>query len=186
MARLRTVLWQGLISPSLERLILRQTDHGFELSGLILQAHAGRPYVVRYSVEVDAAWTAPSLMLEIEDGESRSLRLASSAGGAWTRDGRALPLPNCVDVDIEWSPSTNTLPLRRLGLSVGQRTSVTAAWVRLPSLEVEPLQQSYERLETSRYRYRAGSFTADLTVDDESLITRYGANWQAVATSAES
>jgi hypothetical protein len=34
--------------------IATATDRGFELSGLILQAHDDVPYVARYLIEVDA------------------------------------------------------------------------------------------------------------------------------------
>jgi hypothetical protein len=50
---------------------------------------------------------------------------------------------------------------------------------------VQRLDQSYERLEERRYRYRSGRFTADLTVDDEGMVLQYGVTWKAVATSGE-
>jgi hypothetical protein len=94
-------------------------------------------------------------------------------------------LDNCLDVDLEWSPSTNTLPIRRLGLAIGDMKTVTAAWVRFPSLEVQRLDQSYERVDERRYRYRSGRFTADLAVDEDGVVLQYGVNWKAVATSGE-
>jgi uncharacterized protein len=99
---------------------------------------------------------------------------------------RQLPgLDNCLDVDLEWSPSTNTIPIRRLGLALGESRAVTAAWVRFPSLEVQRLEQSYERVDERRYRYRSGRFTADLAVDEDGMVLQYGVSWKAVATSGE-
>ena len=92
-------------------------------------------------------------------------------------------LDGCIDADLEWSPSTNTLPIRRLGLAVGESRAVTAAWLRFPSLQVQRIDQSYERLAENRYRYRSGLFTADLAVDDDGIVLQYGVNWKAVATS---
>ncbi|HET9847055.1 MAG TPA: putative glycolipid-binding domain-containing protein [Candidatus Dormibacteraeota bacterium] len=147
MGRRRWIMWQGLITPSLERFILVADNSGFELNGLILQADEKIPYVVRYRIQVDASWTTRELELELENGGSRTLRLSRSAAGHWTRDGhRLVGFDGCSDVDIEWSPSTNALPIRRLGLSVGQIAGVTATWIRLRSLEIERLDQSYERL----------------------------------------
>ena len=57
--------------------------------------------------------------------------------------------------------------------------------MRFPSLDVERLEQSYERLADGHYRYRSGRFTADLAVDDDGMVRRYGVNWKAVATSGE-
>jgi hypothetical protein len=55
--------------------------------------------------------------------------------------------------------------------------------VRFPSLEVQRLEQTYDRLEDGRYRYRSGRFTADLVADDDGIVLQYGVNWKAVATS---
>lgn len=159
MGKRRWILWQGLIGPSMERFVVARTEMGCQLAGLILRAHQDSPYVV--SLVVDGA-------------------------GHWSRDGEQLQaFDNCVDVDLEWSPSTNTLPIRRLGLALGESRAVTAAWVRFPSLEVQHLEQSYERVDERRYRYRCGRFTADLAVDDDGMVRQYGVNWMAVASSGE-
>ena len=178
-------MWQGLITPSLERFILVAENGGFELNGLILQADKEIPYVVRYRIKVDEAWQTREVELELENGGSRPLWLSRNTGH-WTRDGHRLDgFDGCIDADIEWSPSTNTLPIRRLGLSVGQIAGVTATWIRLPSLEIERLDQSYERLADHRYRYRSGNFVADLELDSDGLVVQYGANWKTVAASGE-
>ena len=182
----RWILWPGLITPSMERFIARTSGDGFELSGLILQAHEEAPYVVRYRIEVDAGWRTRNLEVELEDGGQRRLSLTADGEGNWSRDGQRLEqIAGCIDVDLEWSPSTNTLPIRRLGLAPSQSKLVTAAWVRCPSLDVERLEQSYERLADGRYRYRSGRFTADLAVDHDGMVLQYGVNWKVVATSGE-
>lgn len=177
-------MWQGLVAPSLERLIVTPRDTGFELSGLILQAHHEIPYVVRYRVALDTSWTTQSVELEIENGGHRELRLDRDPSDQWSIDGvRRAEFDGCADVDIEWSPSTNTLPIRRLDQAPGTTSWLTAVWIRLPGLSVEPLEQSYERLSERRFRYRAGDFTADLEVDDKGWVRQYGVNWKTVATS---
>jgi uncharacterized protein len=186
MSKRRWILWQGLITPSMERFIASASDDGFELSGLILQEHKDAPYVVRYRIRVDQGWRTREAEVEVENGGSRRLRLSADAGGQWSGEGRRLnELDGCLDVDLEWSPSTNTLPIRRLALAVGETKAVAAAWIRFPSLELERLDQSYERLDQHRYRYRSGRFTADLTVGDDGLVLEYGVNWRGVATSGE-
>jgi hypothetical protein len=69
-----------------------------------------------------------------------------------------------------------------LRLQPGQSADVTAAWIRLPALTVEPLAQQYTRTGEHSYRYasRGGAFTADLTVDDFGLVVRYGEYWERV------
>jgi hypothetical protein len=86
------------------------------------------------------------------------------------------------DVDLSVTPSTNTPPLRRLGLGVGQATELTAAWVRLPSLDVAPLRQVYRRIEANIYEYDAPDlrFRATLEVDGDGVVRKYGALWRLV------
>jgi uncharacterized protein len=179
------ILWQGLIKPSMELFKTAASDQGIELQGLILQAHEDRPYAASYTIRVDQSWRTRDVAIEIEleDGGQRSLALSADAAGNWMRDGQRLSeLDDCVDADLEWSPSTNTLPIRRLALARGETRAVAAAWIRFPSLEVQRLDQSYERLAERRYRYRSGLFTADLLVDDDGMVLQYGVNWTAVTT----
>src|SRR5712664_99467 len=41
---------------------------------------------------------------------------------------------NVCDIDLAVTPATNTLPIRRLNLEVGQSQEVTAAWLKFPDL----------------------------------------------------
>ena len=124
----RWVLWQGLIAPSMERFIAARTDRGFELSGLILLAHQDVPYVGRYVVEVDESWRTRRVEVELEDGGQRRLSLTADGDGHWSYDGqRRAEIDNCLDVVLEWSPSTNTLPIRRLAMASGESKKISAA-----------------------------------------------------------
>jgi hypothetical protein len=126
------------------------------------------------------------VQVEIEDGGRRGLSLSRNARGDWSLDGQVMPLlDGCHDVDLEWSPSTNTLPIRRLQLGLKQPAKVTAAWIRFPSLEIERLDQSYERLAGRRYGYRSGRFAAELQVDEDGLVLDYAGLWKAVASSGD-
>ena len=65
------------------------------------------------------------------------------------------------------------LPIRRLRLGVGESKTIQAAWVRFPQLDVVKAAQTYTRLDEFTYRYSSGTFEADLTVDDDGIVTQY-------------
>jgi hypothetical protein len=85
----------------------------------------------------------------------------------------------CVDIDLNFSPSTNLLPIRRLRLDVGDEVSARAAWLRFPDFRLEPLDQSYRRDAGGVYRYesRAGKFVAELSVNEAGFVTGYPDLW---------
>ena len=120
-------------------------------------------------------------MRQLHGFEQRSIVLMRDSKGGWTIDGaRASALRGCTDVDLGFSPSTNTLPIRRLRLDISASKTINAAWVRFPGLEVVKAAQAYTRLDELTYRYASGSFEAELTVDGVGLVTDY-AVWRRTA-----
>ena len=116
------------------------------------------------------AETAVDINLVV-DGEQR-----------WRLNGIEQPaVTGCIDVDLNFSPSTNLLPIRRLNLTIGQQALVKAAWLKFPSFELQPLSQVYSRIEESTYRYESGDgqFTADLKVDRVGFVRDYPGIWQS-------
>ena len=92
-------------------------------------------------------------------------------------------MAGCIDLDLNFSPSTNLLPIRRLDLPVGQGAGVRAAWLRFPSFTLEPLEQIYRRTDVATYRYESagGRFAVELQVNAAGLVTRYENFWQVEA-----
>jgi hypothetical protein len=180
-----TILWQRLDMPGHEVAELAPAEAGWELSGVALLAHGGWPCRLEYRIECDAAWRTRRLRLAGHlGGVPAALDLTRSDQDAWQADGRPIAaLQGCVDVDLGFSPSTNLLPIRRLGLRVGEHASARAAWVRFPTLTLEVLEQVYTRLGPATYRYESagGTFRRDLTVNEEGLVMEYPGLWRAEA-----
>jgi len=158
-----------------EHCTLSIRDAGLSLVGTVLGAEAGQPVRVEYRVLADGAGLTTAVHVrDLRGFGQRTLTLTRDAKGNWTVDGRpARTLRGCTDVDLGCSPSTNTLPIRRLRLGVGAAHTIRAAWVRFPELEVERAVQTYTRLDELTYRYASGDFEAELTVDDMGLVAAY-------------
>jgi hypothetical protein len=162
-----------------EHCSLTLRDGGLSLVGTVLGAEGGLPVRVEYRVLADGAGLTSAVHVrDLRGFESRSLTLERDAKGSWRVDGQAArTLRGCTDVDLGCSPATNTLPIRRLRLAVGASRTIKAAWVRFPELTVVTANQTYTRLDEFTYRYGSGDFEAELTVDDDGLVTSY-AVWQ--------
>jgi hypothetical protein len=108
------------------------------------------------------------------------LELSADGVGGWSADG----VEGCLDVDLGFTPATNTLPIRRGELAVGEAFDLDAAWVRFPALTLERLSQRYERLADDRYLYSSDGFRAELVVDAHGLVLEYEGFWRAIATTS--
>ena len=102
-------------------------------------------------------------------------------GGLWSGKDKPPGFSDCVDVDLGFTPATNTLPIRRLRLAVGGKREIAVAWLRWPELRLERALQRYERLAEDRYRYSSNGFSAELVVDEHGLVVDYEGLWRAIA-----
>jgi hypothetical protein len=175
----RRVAWRSSGEvPSVEECTLALRDSGWSLVGTILGAEGGLPLRIEYRILTDpAGFTTAVHIRDLRGYAQRTLTLSRDTKGNWSVGGIGLrALRSCTDVDLGCSPSTNTLPIRRLRLGVGASRRIQAAWVRFPDLTVEKAAQTYSRLDEYTYRYSSATFEAELTVDDEGLVTEY-AGW---------
>ena len=171
--------------------------------GLAATSTAFGTYPVAYRLDlelrVDADWVTRRLGLTASgDGWSRSLALTRDA--TWSAvatstgdvppavvaspaddpvDASRIP-PDVVDVDVQYSPLTNVMPIRRLGLDrPGTTGSFVMAWVSVPSLAVSLDPQNYTLLDADggelcvRFESGDGSFTADIRCDSDGMVVDY-------------
>jgi hypothetical protein len=162
--------WRSWNSGHQEQLRLGWEAGGWTADGVIsgLKLH--------YAIRVDDSWTVRHFML-FRDAEEPDLWLAHDGTGKWGEVNGAprVDLDGCTDIDLGCTPFTNTLPIRRLGLAVGESAEIMAAWVDVETLLVVASPQRYTRLDERRWRFEAMSsgFVADLEVDEHGLVLDY-------------
>ena len=171
------ILWRRLDTPGHEACCCRWRNTAWHLSGAAVFAHDGQPCRLDYAVVCDADWQTVSAGVRGWVGEKEIVvDIASDASRRWRLNGTDMPsVAGCTDIDLNFSPSTNLLPIRRLDLAIGQAAAVKAAWLRFPGFALEPLEQRYHRLDADTYRYQSagGRFAADLTVNAAGFVTHY-------------
>ena len=160
---------------------------GHRFHGVVVLPLEDVPCHIDYDVVVDAQFRSRVATATITTPSGiRRIGLTSDLAGHWHIDGVvASHLDGCTDIDLGWTPATNTLPIRRLDIAVGETATINAAWVRFPELDVLAVEQEYSRLAADRWRYRSGEFERELLTDAlTGLVLAYGDDlWQAVATS---
>ena len=177
------ILWRGFFLPGHEACRVFSEGNRWYLDGAANFSHDQQPCRLDYLVTCDANWVTKSARVAGRVGE-KTIKIDLSVDKdqqRWLLNGVEQPaVDGCVDVDLNFSPSTNLLPIRRLNLSVGEFAEVNAAWLRFPSFELEPLMQVYRRLDDNTYRYESheGKYTAELKVNSIGLVTSYPGVWE--------
>jgi uncharacterized protein len=194
----RALFWRRLDTAGAEQAMVSD-GVGLRAKGTMVAA-TPVPYTCRYEFSTDDSWSTVRCEVTTEGaGFLRSARLERAAGrwrvtateqgsldAVMMAAGHARPeqpgseepgkLYSALDVDLGYSPLTNTLPIRRLGLlnaPEGTSSTVDVAWILVPSLQVLDSSQTYRVVGDHRLRFTSGSFAADLDVDEQGYVTRY-------------
>jgi uncharacterized protein len=182
--------WAALWWPGTEHVVVSADESGHKAEGQLVMAKRGLA-TVRYSLTCDSGWRFREVTISVTSAvEQKSLTLEASAAadrdGGWRANGRPRPdLDGCDDIDIDCTPLTNTLPIRRLDWSAGKAYDIDVAYVRVPELEVRKVRQRYTALGRGTtgeqaFRYEAGSFQADLNVDADGFVLDYPGIWRRI------
>ncbi len=177
-----SILWRRLDRPGHESArIFFQPPH-WHLAGTAVFAHEQQPCRLDYLLVCDAAWQTLSGKVSGWVGnEMVEIELSVDSTRRWWCNGNeCVEAAGSLDLDLNFSPSTNLLPIRRLRLAAGQEAKVQAAWLRFPSFKLEPLAQTYRRIDSTSYRYESagGRFVTALQVNAAGFVTRYPNFWQ--------
>jgi hypothetical protein len=154
---------------------------GLRIEGATTGLQDGDAWVVTYRLQVDQGWRTRRARIASRTSRGSVEQLVESDGeGHWLIDGKdAAHLDGCRDVDLEASAMTNTLPVHRLRLAIGEHAAAPAAYVRVAQGGVERLHQLYAHVEDQPgrqgYDFEAPAFDfrCRLTYDSASLVVDY-------------
>ena len=159
-------------------------------SSLLAFDEDGEPFRLAYRLRWDDAGLLQQAALEASKNlQVRSLSLQTDGRGRWRNSlGEHLShLDGCIDIDIWPTPLTNSFPIWRSQLKIGQRQEYRMAWVSAPDLQVVAKSQAYTRLEDRLYLFESldgTGFKATLPVDQDGFVTDYPELFRRVNFSA--
>lgn len=175
------VKWQPWEGRGLEHCRFFYRPTGLILEGSVV-GNRESEYGAFYTVKTDELFKTREVRVKYADGPE--LYISSDGKGNWydhLNNNDLDELAGCFDVDISFTPATNTLPLQRLNLHERQSAEIFAAYVPLPSQIAgdflpKKVSQRYTCLKLRQlYRYEGifRDFVADLRVDSDMLVTDY-------------
>ena len=178
-----TVLWRRLDGPGHDACKLTRNDSAWMIDGAaVFREPDGAVAQLHYRVRCDAYWhTQWGTVRGWHAGRTVDLSIVRSARGWALNDAPVPELGHCADLDLSFTPATNVLAIRRLGLAPGERADAPAAWLDLQELALAELAQRYERLADVEYAYSAPRFelTQTLRVSGDGMVLDYPGLWQA-------
>lgn len=167
--------------PGHESARIYSDGDGWYLDGAAIFLHERRPCRLEYLIQCDTDWQTAFVSVDGWVGdEIIELEIEVNHGDVWNLNGEEVAaVEGCLDIDLNFSPATNLLPIMRLNIGVGESAAMKAAWLRFPSFRLELLEQTYTRLDKTTYRYESGggSFVRDLKVNEAGLVTDYPDYW---------
>lgn len=176
----REIWWASCEEMGLEHLSLKRDGEKIIAEGFILRVQDGSPFRLSYRIDIDAGWRVREVEVNLQSGSERQIKLQADGAGNWTdaASGKDLPeFAGCFEVDISATPFTNTLPIKRLTLEVGESADISVVYFLVPELIVKRSRQRYGKLEKDLFRFEEKGlfkgFSADLRVDEDGLVIDY-------------
>jgi hypothetical protein len=169
--------WTDWSSQGSEHLVLREAADTITADSVVVSPGVDA-FGLRYRVLCDPAWRVRQVEIELMGADKR-VHLIADGTGRWIDDVARVTLhelDGVLDVDLAFTPFTNTLPIRRLGLKDGESADIVVAYLQVPELTPIPDAQRYTCLAAGkRYRFESldTDFSREIDVDEHGLVTIY-------------
>ncbi len=190
--RCRTICWAHIrnkdrAGAGLEHLLLAERT----ADGVVLAFdEQDAPFRLTYRLIWEESWRVRAVEVTVAtEHYTRSLSLQTDGHGRWQDgDGHLIDaLDGCTDVDIWPTPFTNSFPIRREPMAVGERREFRMAWIVAPDLTIHSQPQAYTRLADRLYLFEnldGSGFSAELPVDEDGIVLDYPELFQRVTQEA--
>ncbi len=164
-------------SSTLETLKLKKYRRDFIVKSIVNGILEDQPMLVEYQLIINRNWIVKEVEIKsLLDKRNKITLKSDSNGKCYNEDNQEISeLNGCIDIDISITPFTNTLPIKRLGSSLEQRTKITTLYLDIKNWEFKKAEQYYTKLTDNLYKYEGvfRHFVADLPIDNSGFVTTY-------------
>lgn len=190
--QVRFLLWRGVDEWLAEAASVDLAGDGLRAAGVQFGAEPV-PYRLDYRLDASTGFVTRELEISaVGEGWRRRLMLRHDGSGGWRsevdskgeppgerRDDEPPDLVRARDIDVGFSPLTNSMPILRHGLHRSGSHDFVIAFVSVPDLRVIAASQRYEHVgvggEGAIVRFLDGEsdFSAELELDGDGLLRFY-------------
>ncbi len=188
-----TIMWQNKDEAdySIEYFNLTSEYDMNTMKGTVILLLDQVPTLVYYEIVSDKYWKTRSMKIsqQMPDNKNMSIDLRVSREQNWREYDTYTSSPRSTiinfvsglyDVDLQVTPSTNSLPINRLRLKEGESRKIDVVWISFPGLTLDRQEQKYSRINNRYYKFEIPStgFRAQLEVDKLGFVINYDTLWQ--------
>lgn len=161
----------------------RSGPGGWTISGTAIFIEDGAGASLDYEVTCGDDWSARNAAVSGWFGRTQvSLFVERTDTTGWRMNGAPLTVaPGVVDIDLAFTPATNTTAIRRLDPRPGQEVETTVLWLDTADWTLQPLPQVYRRKSATVLAYASPrhDYRDDLTIDGFGVVEHYPGLWVA-------
>jgi hypothetical protein len=177
-----SAFWRRLDTPGHEACRLERNITGWRLEGTTVFRHETGPASIVYSVDCGVGWETLSGQVSGRLGERRIDYAITRRDRVWMMNDSPIPgLEHLVDLDLNFTPATNLLQLRRVPIGQGEAVHLPVAWFDVDAGTLTELPQRYERRGELAFWYEAPSvgYKGLLELAPNGFIQHYPDLWEA-------
>jgi hypothetical protein len=184
----KIIVWKSTYVNTTEFTTIIFKDN-IEVNGQITGQGLGKFLNINYRLEINNKWEIQAVEIIFQSDSSFNISLHKNKSKQWINEKGDVnsQLNNCTDIDITLTPFTNSLPINRLNLAVGESKEIEVVYFDLPTNNFKPSKQRYTNLGNGVYKYESleSGFTANLQVDSDGLVLNYPGIWHRVFSEQE-
>lgn len=171
------IFWESGEYHSTEKCHWTSTESGSEIRSAVDVRQNGILYRVEYHIKTNT--NGETLFFHVANRHDHLIEhfiFNSDGKGNWESNHRDIhDFQGCIDVDMPITPSTNSLPIRRLNLPVGGEEQIQVLYVDILNNKLIPVQQKYTRLSEHEYKYQnvPNDYETIIRVDESGFVVDY-------------
>lgn len=177
------ILWKRLDTHGLEECMTFQIDDQQVLYGKSMFFEGDRICNLNYRVRCDLSWCTQSANIKGYIDEKELRIEVKKSDSAWNINGSdEKSLHGCSEIDLGFTPSTNLMSIKQMIDRDLNELKVSAAWLRFPEMQFEPMKQHYKRLSENIFSYESSTgLKKELKVNRFGFVVDYPGFWTSIS-----
>jgi uncharacterized protein len=175
-----TFLWKRLDQAGHDACRFTRIRDGWTIEGAAVFDHVGRAANLAYRLVCDSQWRSLGSSVNGWIGDRNIQIDITRSNDSWCINGvQNDALSGLNDIDLGFTPASNTIAIRRLNLLEGDEAKSVAVWLDKEDWFIKPLHQTYRRIQKYEFSYVSPQhdYSATLMVDGFGAVIHYPELW---------